>query len=152
MILGIEISTFFYFGILALVAAYNVLQFAQSKGLKFVNTLSLFQGIGYICVIFFRMMYISGTVKNSTFVFWSTLFFFVAAGLELVEITLLYCGKIKLERKDKLENSESGRISKAKSNFIKKNFTVLQLLGIVVSLVLTWGVAIFSLMLITGYW
>jgi hypothetical protein len=148
--------TAFYVIVMIVLAVLNGIQFGASKGLGFRKVANVFQMLVFVAV---PTAYVVGG-QTSAFHFWTIIAFFICAVIDVVELTLVSCGKIKNGIPTTKSPEESAfsdrkgvgqRIRKTTGKIVQKNPRASHALGVVCSLLLTVGVFIVSIALVTGY-
>jgi len=152
-----DFYTAFYVGVMVVVAVINGIQFGGSKGFTFRRIANFFQLLVFMAV---PIAFVVGG-QTSGFYFWTIIAFFVCAVIDVVELTLISCGKVKVntrETKKPEQLSQKGErrgalqsIREKGESFVEENPRASQGLSIVFSLLLTFGVFFVSVLLVTGY-
>lgn len=144
----------FYIMIMVVLAVINAIQLGASKGYPFRRFANTVQVAIFMIV---PVAFVLGG-QTSEFFFWTIMAFAMAVALDAVELTLIYCGKVK-PPKDAVKESEKpapiqppdkrGRLRakeiRTKDSVASHYFTV------VVSFALNFAVFFVSVMLVTGY-
>jgi hypothetical protein len=148
----------FYVGIMAVLAVINGIQLGASKGYPFRRFANVFQVAIFMIV---PVAFVLGG-QTSGFFFWTIMAFAVAVALDAVELTLIYCGKVKPPKdavkepaKQAPVQPEKGRLRKKIGDEAEKVVTRNPLgahsLAVIFSFALNFVVFFFSVLLVTGY-
>jgi len=151
-----DFYTVFYVGVMIFLVALNGVQLGASRGLGFRRIANIFQ------ILVFTAVPIAFVVEGQTsgFYFWTIIAFFACAMMDVIELTLVSCGKIKSEI-PATKSPEGTALPDRKSvgqgirrtteKIVRENPGASHALSVIFSLFLTVGVFIVSIMLITGY-
>jgi hypothetical protein len=149
--------TAFYVGFMVVLAVINGIQLGASKGYPFRRFAN---GLQVLIFMIVPAAFALGG-QTSGFFFWTIMAFALSVALDAVELTLIYCGKIKA--KDPLEesvrptpaesqkNGLAKKIGKEAEKIVTKNPVAAHSLTVIVSFVLNFAVFFISVLLVTGY-
>jgi hypothetical protein len=146
--IGENFYSVFYIGAMIVAAVANGIQFGGAKGFSFRRGANIFQMLVFIVV---PIAFVIGG-QTSAFYFWSIVGFFLCSMIDVIEMTLLASGKLKIEEvaKPTPERVEK-RGSRGSLQKLKENPAATQSFSVIFSFLLTTGIFLVSLMLVTGY-
>ena len=150
----------FYVGVMIVLAVINGIQLGASKGYPFRRFANGFQVLVFMII---PAAFVLGG-QTSGFFFWTIMAFAMSVALDAVELTLIYCGKIKPKEKGSIEepgkptpveSQKKGRLGKkigdeADKN-VKRDPIAAHSLTVIFSFLLNFAVFFISLVLVTGY-
>jgi hypothetical protein len=153
-----DFYSIFYVGIMVILAVMNGIQLGASKGFPFRRFVNGFQVVVFMVVP--AAFALGG--QTSGFLFWTIMAFAMSVALDAVELTLIYCGKIKPKDSVKepvsptpAESQKKGRLGKKIGNeaekIVTRNPIAAHSLAVIVSFTLNFAVFFVSLVLVTGY-
>lgn len=155
--IGTDFYSIFYVGVMVVLAVINGVQLGASKGYPFRRFVNGFQVAVFMVVP--AAFALGG--QTSGFFFWTIMAFAMSVALDAVELTLIYCGKIKA--KDSVEEPvkqapaqpEKRRLRKKVDSeaekIVNRNPIAAHSFAVIVSFVLNFAVFFVSVMLVTGY-
>ena len=156
--IGTDFYTVFYVGIMAVLAVMNGIQLGASKGFPFRRFAN---GVQVVVFMVIPVAFALGG-QTSGFLFWTIMAFALSVALDAVELTLIYCGKIKPKdsvkepvRPTPTESQKKGRLGKKINNkaekIVSRNPIAAHSLGVVFSFILNFAIFFVSILLVTGY-
>lgn len=149
----------FYIGIMVGMAVINGIHLGASKGYPFRRFANGFQVLVFMAV---PVAFALGG-QTSGFSFWTIIAFAFFVALDAVELTLIYCGKIRPKEKDctekpvkpiPLKSERRGlkrEIGKEAEEIVISNSITAHSSGVIASLILNLAVFFISVLLVTGY-
>jgi hypothetical protein len=142
----------FYVGIMAVLAVINGVQLGASKGYPFRRFANGVQ------VLIFMVIPVAYVLEGQTsgFFFWTIMAFAMSVALDAVELTLIYCGKVKAKVPGKESEKpvliQSDERSSLKRKEIRTKDPIMShALMVAISFVLNFSVFFISVLLVTGY-
>jgi len=156
--IGENFYSVFYIGVMVVLAVINGIQLGASKGYPFRRFAN---GLQVLIFMIVPAAFALGG-QTSGFFFWTILAFAASVALDVVELTLIYCGKIRSkDSEDPLDQvvrptvQKKGRLGKKVGDeaekIVAKNPIAAHSLAVIVSFTLNFGVFLISLILVTGY-
>lgn len=156
--IGTDFYSIFYVGIMVLMAVINGIQLGASKGYPFRRFAN---GLQVLIFMIVPAAFALGG-QTSGFFFWTILAFAASVALDAVELTLIYCGKIKAKdpleepvRPTPAESQKKGRLRKKigdeAEKIVNRNPIAAHSFAVIVSFILNLAVFLVSLVLVTGY-
>jgi hypothetical protein len=155
--IGTDFYSIFYIGVMVVLAVINGIQLGASKGYPFRRFAN---GLQVLVFMIIPAAFALGG-QTSGFFFWTIMAFALSVALDAVELTLIYCGKIKA--KDPLEEpvkptpaeSQKKGLGKKVGNevekIVTKNPVAAHSLTVIISFLLNFAVFFISVLLVTGY-
>ena len=139
----------FYVGVMATLAVINGIQLGASKGYPFRRFANCVQVLIFMIV---PVAFVLGG-QTSGFFFWTIMAFAVSTGLDEVELTLIYCGKVKakapMKESEDVRPDEKDRLRRRK--IVTKDPMASHAFVVIISFLLNFAVFLISVMLVTGY-
>ena len=155
--IGTDFFSIFYVAIMVVLAVINGIQLGASKGYPFRRFVNGFQVMVFMII---PAAFVLGG-QTSGFFFWTIMAFAMSVALDAVELTMIYCGKIK--PKDPLEEavkpvpaqSEKNRLGRKigdeAEKIVTRNPVATHSLAVIISFILNLAVFFVSLVIVTGY-
>jgi hypothetical protein len=153
-----DFYTAFYVGVMVILAVINGIQLGASKGYPFRRFVNGFQVLVFMAV---PVAFALGG-QTSGFFFWTIIAFAFSVVLDAVELTMIYCGKIKPNDplKEPVIPAPAGsqkwsrlgkKIGDDAEKIVTRNPVASHSLAVIISFVLNFAVFFVSLVLLTGY-